>query len=188
MRRSLITGCAVLSVLMLAVLMLATPALTYAVDDPACKPVADAGRKVNLTPNHSYSTTVAGYNKNQPENSEMISTGGLNGAIYVMVKGKWTRTRLTPGDMVGDKKESEVTAKNTCRYLRDESVNGEAAAVYSSHSVSEVGTADTTIWISKSRGLILRQDMDMDVGGSMGKVHRTMRYDYANVQPPAGVQ
>ncbi len=29
--------------------------------------------------------------------------------------------------------------------------------------------------------------MDLDVGGTAGKSHRTMRFDYTNVQPPAGV-
>jgi hypothetical protein len=183
MSRSFITVAAVLFGLMLA-----TPALTFAVDDPACKPVLDAARKANLAPNHIYSTTAGAYNKNQPENSEMISTGGAKGVIYVMVKGKWTRSPLTPGEMVGDQKEGEETVKNTCRYLRDESVNGEAAAVYSSHSVTEFETVETTVWVSKSKGLILREDMDMDVGGPMGKIHKTMRYDYANVRPPAGVQ
>jgi hypothetical protein len=182
MSRSLITVCAVLSGLILA-----TPALTYAVTDLACKPLLDAAHKVNMAPNHIYSTTVVGYNKNQPENSEMISTGA-NGAFYIMVKGKWVRSRITPGEMQKDKEEGETTAKTTCRYLRDESVNGEAAAVYSSHSDTEVGTADVTVWISKSKGLVLRDVMDMDAGGSMGKSHRTSRYEYVNVQPPAGVQ
>ena len=169
-------------------LILALPSLTYALDDPACKPLYEVSRKANLIPYHMYSTTVAGYNRNQPENSEMISTGGANGVIYVMVRGKWTRTRLTPGDLVKDKDEGASTAKNTCRYLRDEALNGEAASVYNSHSDTEVGKVDTTIWISKSKGLPLREDIDIDVGGSMGKSHKSIRFEYGNVHPPAGVQ
>jgi hypothetical protein len=47
---------------------------------------------------------------------------------------------------------------------------------------------DTTVWISKSKGLPLRADIDIDVGGSMGKSHKSIRFDYVNVHPPAGVQ
>jgi hypothetical protein len=32
--------------------------------------------------------------------------------------------------------------------------------------------------------LPLRSEIDMDVGGSMGKSHRSSRYEYSNVQPP----
>jgi hypothetical protein len=54
-----------------------------------------------------------------------------------MVKGKWTRSRLTPGELVKDKDEG--AAKNTCRYLRDKALNGEAASVYNSHGDTEGG-------------------------------------------------
>ncbi len=182
MSRSTLTICAAFFGLLLA-----TPALTYALD-PACQPLYEASRKGNLIPYHMYSTTVAGYHHNQPENSEMISTGGANGVIYLMVRGKWTRSRLTPGDLVKDKDEGASTAKNTCRYLRDEAVNGEATSVYSSHVDNEAGKVDSTIWISKSKGLPLREDIDMDVGGSMGKSHKSIHFDYVNVHPPAGVQ
>jgi hypothetical protein len=150
-------------------LMLAMPALTYALDDPGCKALYDASRRANLIANHMYSTTVAGYNRNQPENSEMISTGGANGVIYIMVKGKWTRGRLTPGELVKDKGQGAATTKNTCRYLRDEALNGEAASVYSSHGDSEVGQVDTSVWISKSKGLPLRADIDIDEGCQHGQ-------------------
>ncbi len=168
-------------------LMLAMPALTHALDDPTCKAIYDASRKANLIPSHMYSTTIAGYNRNQPENSEMISTGGANGVIYIMVRGKWTRSHLTPGELVKDKDEGASTAKATCRYLRDEAVNGEATSVYSSHDDTEAGKLDTTVWLSKSKGLPLREEIVIDVGGSMGKSHRSIRYDYVNVHPPAGV-
>lgn len=43
------------------------------------------------------------------------------------------------------------------------------------------------MWISKSRGVVLKANSLMDVGGSTGK-HPTMaRYDYTNVRPPAGL-
>ena len=85
--------------------------------------------------------------------------------------------------------ENERTVKAlSCRYLRDEAVNGEPAAVYVEHSEPEGATSDATTWVSKSRGLPLRLESDIDAGGKMGKSHRSIRFEYSNVQPPAGVK
>jgi hypothetical protein len=73
-------------------------------------------------------------------------------------------------------------SKMTCHYLRDESVNGETAAVYSTHSETEDIKSDGQIWISKDRGLPLRHELDIEAGGS--KNHHSARYQYGNVQPP----
>jgi hypothetical protein len=63
-------------------------------------------------------------------------------------------------------------------------VNGESAAVYSAHSESEHGKNDNQIWVSKGKGLILRQETDLDTGGANGKSHLAVRYQYGNVQAP----
>lgn len=170
---------------LLLTISLATPA--RAADD-ACKPISDSGRKVMLTPAHSYIVGTGGYHKSKPDNSESIYAGGTNGAIYVMVGGKWTRSKITVGDLLKQQEENIRTVKATCRYLRDEVVNGEAAAVYASHTETDDMKSDSTVWISKSRGLPLRSEMDLDVGGALGKSHTSIRYDYTNVRPPAGVQ
>ena len=49
-------------------------------------------------------------------------------------------------------------------------------------------TIDTQMWISSSRGLPLRQIIDMDVGGKMGKSHQEIGFDYADVTPPAAAK
>ena len=36
----------------------------------------------------------------------------------------------------------------TCKYVKDELVNGEIAAVYNGHDVTPSGTVDTQVWIS----------------------------------------
>jgi hypothetical protein len=156
--------------------------------DDACKMAGDATSKLVFTPVHMYMTEVAGFRKNQPKNSETIYTGGANGAIYIMVDGKWTRSRLTSGEMKGSRDEAGATSKQTCRYLRDEPVNGESAGVYSTHEETEAGKVDSTVWISKTRNLPLKSETDLDVGGAMGKSHTVVRYDYSNVQPPSGVK
>jgi hypothetical protein len=76
-------------------------------------------------------------------------------------------------------------AKNlSCHFVRDEAVNGEGAALYSTHEESEHGKSDNQIWVSKSKGLILRQETDLDTGGVNGKSHSSFRYEYSNVQAP----
>jgi hypothetical protein len=162
--------------------VLATPALAM---DPACQPVADANAKMLATPTHITSTTTAAYAGGKPRDTEMIYAGN---AIYVNVGGKWARTKMTPQEMLKMEQEDRGSKKGTCRYVREESVSGEAAALYAEQSNTEVGKSEAQTWISKSRGVPLRTEMDIDVGGSMGKSHMSMRYDYTNVQPPAGVR
>ena len=69
--------------------------------------------------------------------------------------------------------------------MRDESLHGESAAVFSAHQKNGDFTTDAQIWISKSKGLVLREEEDMDVGGgASGKSHLSIRYEYSNVQAP----
>jgi hypothetical protein len=153
--------------------------------DDGCKALYDALSKVIVTPTHIYTTTVAGYNKDVPRNSEMIYEGGPNGAIFILAGGKWTRAKMTSAEMMSKQEENRRTAKDVCNVVRDEVVNGEAATVYSTHSDKDGNKIDAMVWISKSKGLPLKEDMDMEVGGAAGKMHMSLRYEYANVKPPA---
>jgi len=67
---------------------------------------------------------------------------------------------------------------HTCSYLRDESVEGEVAAVYREQYRSEVGATDATIWISKTSGRVLCEEQDGDIVGK-GKGHITYRWPAA---------
>ena len=162
--------------------LMVMPALAM---DPACQPVVDANAKMLATPTHITTTTTAAYTGGKPRNTESVYAGN---AIYVNAGGKWTRSKMTPQDMLKMEQEDRESKKGTCHFVRDESVNGEAAALYAEQSNTEVGTSAAQTWISKSRGVPLRTEIDIDVGGSMGKSHMSMRYDYSNVHPPAGVQ
>lgn len=154
--------------------------------DAACKPVVDAMTKQIGTPTHIYMTDVAQFRGGKPESHEAIHTGS---AIYIQVKGQWRRSAMSIQDLQKQREEAESKAKSmSCRYLRDEPVNGEAAAVYHAQSDIEDVKSDSTLWVSKRTGLPLRTEDDSDVGGKMGKRHLSIRYDYANVQPPAGVK
>jgi len=80
-------------------------------------------------------------------------------------------------------------SKQPCKLVRDESIEGQAATLYSAHDPQDgASVVDTQIWISKSRGLPIRQVIDVDAGGTRGTSHTDLRIDYLNVQPPAGVK
>jgi hypothetical protein len=68
--------------------------------------------------------------------------------------------------------------EETCTYLRDEAVDGEAAAVYSDNFTGKAAKAEGQIWISKKTGLVLRQEEDVDLGAK-GKGHQSIRFDYS---------
>ncbi len=65
----------------------------------------------------------------------------------------------------------------TCKLLREESISGEAAQVYSDEFKSKAGQAHGTVWISKKSGATLRQDVDADMGAT-GKGHQTITFEY----------
>jgi hypothetical protein len=60
-----------------------------------------------------------------------------------------------------------------CKFLRDDSVNAEAAAVHQRRYESKIGNVDELMWISKKSGKILRSDFDADMGAK-GKGHKTL--------------
>ncbi len=64
---------------------------------------------------------------------------------------------------------------HTCSYLRDEVVDGQAAEVYREQYQSKTGSTDAQIWISKTSGLLLREEQDGNVTGK-GKGHIAYRW------------
>src|SRR4029077_3533681 len=68
---------------------------------------------------------------------------------------------------------STGTYSMKCKFLRDDSVNGEAAAVHLRAYRSEAGNVDELMWISKKSGKILRNDLDADLG-TKGKGHTAL--------------
>ena len=149
--------------------------------DSACQAVLDASEKLYTTPFHMYSTQAGALVGNgKPTSSEMISSGGTD---YVLYAGKWTTSSTAERKELGQRNRNK--AQNmSCHYVRDESVNGESAALYSTHEESVHGKTDSQDWVSKSKGLILRQEIDIDTGGANGKSHMSSRFEYSNVQAP----
>lgn len=170
-----------IALLILTPLAAVRPARAAAVD-PACKPVLDSLAKQYSTPVHLYMTQVAAFRGGKPQSSESIFAGG---AIYIQVRGTWKRSPMSLEEMRRQREENIRDAKSmSCRYLRDEAVDGEAAAVYSSQSETEDTKSSSTLWVSKRTGLPLKNEIDLDTGGKLGKEHSSVRYDYSNVRPP----
>ena len=143
-----------------------------------CQPVFDAMTKVVNTPSHLYNTSN---DAGKTRTMESIYAGG---AIYVKLKDKWTRSPMTPQEMLKQEQLNRQNGKYSCRYLKDEPVNGEAAALYSVHSENTEAKSDSQIWISKSKGVPLRQELDINLAESGGKKHYSVRYEFGNVKPP----
>jgi hypothetical protein len=172
---------AALAAAVLAAFYPSTPAFAFTAD-AACQPVFDAGIKLLGVPAHSYSTETARDGKTRI--SEAIYA---NGAIYINYNGKWIRSKMTTQDMLKQEQENIRDAKSTCRHVRDEMVNGEAAALYMAHSENGEVKSDAQTWVSKSRGLPLKTEEDIDTGYG-DKRHMSIHYEYSNIHPPAGVQ
>jgi hypothetical protein len=143
--------------------------------------------RVLVTPTHLYSSETTVSRGNKPRTIEMIYAGGANAAIYILIDAKWTRSKMDGATMAKQEEENRRNSKYSCRYVRDEAVNGEAAVVYTSHAETEDLKSDATTWISKSRGLPLRTELELDLDDP-NKSHTSVRYEYTNVRPPAGVQ
>jgi hypothetical protein len=158
------------------VAILPISSLAHAAD--SCQPVFDALNKVATTPSHSYTTSTA-VSGGKPTEAETIFA---NGQKYIRVRGKWMRLPVTSQDVLEQEKEKQQNGKSTCQFLRSESVNGEAAMLYSVHREYEDVKEDGQMWLSKGSGLLLR--VEEDFGGNKVKDHRSTRFEYGNVRAP----
>jgi hypothetical protein len=135
----------------------------------------DAMKKLETVPVHIFITSKMGA---QNIATEMIYASN---SVYVKIGNEW-KISGTIKDMeaLSEEAKKKASANQTCRQLPDETVNGESAAVYSTHAESAKGDLDMEIWISKSKGLILKMETKTDGGKNV----IASRYDYANVKGP----
>lgn len=90
----------------------------------------------------------------------------------------------TPHDVLQQELEDEKQGKSSCQFVRGESVNGEAAAIYSMRRDTEMLKEDGQVWISKVSGRALREEVDVDYSSAVGKGRLSARFEYTNVKPP----
>jgi hypothetical protein len=160
------------------VIIAVIPSLSMAHAADSCQPVFDALTKVASTPNHSYTTHTAANGR-----SAEAETIFANGQKYIRVRGKWMRIPVTSQDVLEQEKEKEEKGKSTCQFLRSESVNSEAAKLYSMHRKYGDVKEEAQMWVSKSTGLLLRVEEDVNRGNNK-KEHQSTHFEYGNIQAP----
>lgn len=152
----------------------------YAGDIPAdCKPVVDAVSKIDSIPSHAYNTTTrAGTTKS----SEVIHTANK---AYVLVDGKWTTIPTSPGQAAKQIQENLTSAKSvSCRLVKNETIDGQSAALYETLLGDGADNSTNLMWISKSSGLPVHQKIQINPNGP-DKVEYEIRFEYTNVQAPS---
>lgn len=142
-----------------------------------CDLLYNAGIKAMQTPHHVYSTTTPAAGGN-PMAGEAILAGGVE---YVLLGGQWRRSPMAPAEMIQNTQEKLKTHPDTCTPLGDQSVDGQSVTAYTVHN-DESGT-DSQVTVLKSSGLMHGSTITLPNGSRVQS-----RYEYANVQPPAGVK
>lgn len=142
-------------------------------EDATCKLVFDATAKGLTTPNHSYmKLSLPNVNRGKPADSETINTGK---ARYTRGgDGKWTPS-MTVRDNLDQLADNRKENQYTCRFIRDETVDGVAASLYEFRG--DTGLTTKT-WLSKSNGL------PVHVINDAGSMHSETRYVYEPVSVP----
>jgi hypothetical protein len=140
------------------------------------KAVADAFSKIHKTPSHVYTTATIGA---QTFYSESIYA---DGSIYIKMNGKWTQSSsIKSAEQITEQnKHADPNSKDTCYGPKDAPLDGQTTVFYRSHSETDKGKVDLQIWISRTKGVLLRQDTDSE-GGT---VVISSRYEYDNVKKP----
>ena len=149
--------------------------------DASCQPVKAA--MVAMVKTNRYRVTGTMFADGKAYPLEEIYLGDT---LYKGVASHWSKTAMTPQNRINDSQGAGLTTSG-CRAVGNESVNGEAAIVYETHSdlTDPKIHTDGKVWISTKRGLPLRVDSESGDGAS--KYHGSNLYTYgAGVRAPAG--
>jgi hypothetical protein len=145
-------------------------------EDATCKLVFDAMAKAVLTPNHQYMTLkIDAIDGGKPRVSEIIDTGK---ATFMGHDGKW-KPGVPAQAMLDQMNENRRNAKTTCRFVRDEAVDGANASLYTVREEdSDSGSTDSKVWLAKATGLPIHVVLEME------GTHSESRYVYGAVSAP----
>lgn len=141
-------------------------------DDPVCRAFLEAEIKTSRTPVHVYTTMGSLSDDSGYEETETITIGDVT---YTKVDGEWTVGKAMRFEM---EQLTVNPGKMQCECEREESFEGEAAAVYRIRG----GRLDMRTWVSKARGVMVYTTLDLTLGERV--THASVRYDYNNVQAP----
>jgi outer membrane lipoprotein-sorting protein len=128
-----------------------------------------------------YAGTITTVEPGKPGvNGEMVVIGEK---MYVQANGTWMSMPYSAQETIALMTEKAKASENTCRKTGADTIDGEAATVYSQHFEKKGLSADSRIWVSDKRGLPLKVEAHFSSGMSLTQ---TTRYD--NIRPPAGVK
>lgn len=96
-------------------------------------------------------------------------------AANVKTDSDGVQMKKTGYDFAKDTPKIYALGDQTCSHLRDEVIDKQPAAVYREQYKAATGSTDATIWISKTTGLLLREEQDGDIKGK-GKGHISYRW------------
>ena len=166
---------------LMLVMLCAAPAGAQTLS-PECQAMMDAGVKQFSVPSHAFMTSTG--ISSALTQSEMIN---VNGATYAMVNGTWMKSPVSVEQLIQQGQAQVASAKtHTCQAMPDETLDGVAASVYTSHTETATGATDSRVWIAKATGLPIKSEIDMTMGDR--KSHTSVRYEYNNVTAPPGVK
>jgi hypothetical protein len=150
--------------------------------DASCKQVFNAIKSQAGTPNHQYFTISGAEADSRAQTNEMINTGR---ARYVRMNGLWRTMPGSPHEIMKQEEENFKKSKTVCRLLREEMFDGIATTVYVEQSQTGPISSLGTIWIAKSSGLPVHEEVNTDSGsGPAGMRHLDIRIVYTDVQAP----
>jgi hypothetical protein len=150
--------------------------------DASCKQVFNSLKLQANTPNHQYFTISGVEADSRAQTNEIITTGR---ARYVLMNGLWQTLSESPREITKREEENFKKSKTVCRLLREEMLEGTATSVYVEQSQTGPISSMGTIWIAKTSGLPLREEVNTDAGsGPGGKRHLEIRIVYTDVHAP----
>lgn len=103
----------------------------------------------------------------------------IAGANEATMQSKYKVTSNTTGLQLGPymAKIHMHHKQQSCKFVREDSLNGEAVAIYTQHMVAPEGSTDEELWISKGSNRIVREEIDGEITGS-GHGHLSMLFHY----------
>jgi hypothetical protein len=143
-----------------------------------CKPVFDALNKMMTVPVHIYSTSSGDAGD---KTSESIF---LDDKVYSNAAGKWALSPIKAKELAKQEDEGRKKTVNACKFLKDDSVNGETAGQYSMRSTGPDQKTESQMWISKSTGMPVRNEVDLSNGKGDKKSHYSVRFEYKKIEAP----
>jgi hypothetical protein len=145
---------------------------------PSCSAVFEGLDRVMTTPTHIYSTLTQ--EKHEPKHLEGIYAGG---SIYQKKGDQWEKVTVTAAQAATQERNDRARRINSCRVLRQATIDGQDANVYEMVAKSDTETTTSLVWISRTKGRLLKQEIDIDDGKGT-KLHYSSRYEYDKVEAP----